>query len=124
VDGAARHNPDVTRLALAAIVFASTLCVALVQMVPELAAVREASSSPASALPRCTPDDDEREWRPTHQPRAAITDWAWKWRAPQSGLVTSTIARCAVQGTVPLTNRPPARVTGAPAHLLHIPLLI
>jgi hypothetical protein len=114
----------VIRLALAAIVFCSTLCAALGQIPPGSPAARE--HSPAATISHaplgCTPADDDGEWRPQHDATASITESAWKWRTFHAGVAAT--ARPAAVVLNALGDPPLARATGAPSYLRHIPLLI
>ena len=112
------------RLALAAIVFCSTLCASL-EPVP--AGTAAALASPLAAITAqaahdCAPGRDEGEWRPRHNATVSIPESAFKWRTLHAGVAPAPrpeaiIAR--VQAD-PL----PAPASGAPSYLLHIPLLI
>jgi hypothetical protein len=123
-DDVARHNADVIRLALAALVFCSTLCAAPGQMPAGLPDAPASSRAPAGAHAPlgCTPEDDDGEWRPQHEATASITESAWKWRTLHAAVAAIALDG-AIVANVP-ADPPRARATGAPSYLLHIPLLI
>ena len=115
----------VIRLALAALVFCSTL-------------VATGAPTPIGALEPhgltlavkaaglgldCAPVDDQGEWRPHHGVSTSITDGIWKWRSVHAPAIATTIA---FDGHVVVgrTETPDARAARAPAYLLHTPLLI
>jgi hypothetical protein len=122
--GADRHNSGVIRLALAAIVFCSALCAALVQMAPGLPDARDLAATTALA-PLCSnsdDDDDDREWSPTPEAAASITESGWKCRTLHAGL--SAHARPGTIVAIPLADKARARAQSALPYLLHTPLLI
>jgi hypothetical protein len=124
VAGVARHNLDVLRLALAAIVFCSTLLAAFGQFSPGSPATQDASRAEiaAQAPLDCTPAGNDGEWRPQHDATASITESAWKWRTVHAGL--AAIARPGPMVAITLADPAVTRATGAPSYLLHTPLLI
>ena len=110
-------------MALAAIVFCSTLWAAFGQIAPESLAAP--ASTPSAAIAQapdgCTTDTDG-EWTPQHGAAASITESAWKTRILHAGFSAAANAR-AVVGEA-LTDSPAARAPAAPSYLLHRPLLI
>jgi hypothetical protein len=114
----------VIRLALAAIVFCSTLCAAFGHMLPASPAADESSrvATGTGASLGCTPADDHREWTPPQDAAASLTESAWKGRTPHAAVAATSRPTPIIAGT--LTESPAARAMGAPSYLLHIPLLI
>jgi hypothetical protein len=114
----------VTRVALAVIVFCSTLCAAFGQLLPGSPAAPESSRAATTthASLDCTSTDDDREWIPQRDAPASITESVWKWRSLRAGVAAST-GPDTIVATSP-GKAAPMRATGARSHLLHIPLLI
>jgi hypothetical protein len=115
----------VIRLALAALVFCSTL-VATFAPTPFGALEPRGLTLAVQAVDLgldCAPVDDQGEWRPHHGVSTSITDGIWKWRSVHALAIANTIA---FDGHVVAgrTGTPDARVARAPAYLLHTPLLI
>jgi hypothetical protein len=113
----------VIRLALAAIIFCSTLCAALGTSPSGSPGERETphAATRAQALLDCAPSDDDGEWRPQHDATAFLPESSWKWRTLHLGVAA---ARPTVFVANALADPPAARANAAPSYLLHTPLLI
>ena len=113
------------RLALAALVFCSTLVATFAPTrvsTPEPGGLTLAVEAADLGLD-CAPVDDQGEWRPHHGVSTSITDGIWTWRSVHALAIANTIA---FDGHVVAgrTETPDARAASAPAYLLHTPLLI
>ena len=115
----------VIRLALAALVFCSTLVATFTPTpvsTPEPGGLTLAVQAVDLGLD-CAPVDDQGEWRPHHGVSTSITDGIWTWRSVHAPAIANTIA---FDGHVVVgrTVASDARSARAPAYLLHTPLLI
>jgi hypothetical protein len=119
-DPAPRHNAAVIRLALAAILFCSTLLVAAGQTPSGLPALDETAVTAATR--DCTAADDAGEWRPQPQVPASLSESVGKWRTLDCG--RSDAHRSGTDAAlVPVAARV-SLASAAPSYLLHTPLLI
>ena len=112
------------RLALAAIVFCSTLCASLAPVPAGTAAALESSlaAATAQAAHDCAPAGDQGEWRPRHNATVSIPESAFKWRTLHAGVAPAARPESIAAGV--RADPLPAPVSGAPSYLLHTPLLI
>ena len=100
------------------------LCAALGQGPAGLPAAGESplAATVGQAPFDCAPVDDDGEWSPRHDATASIPESAWKWRTLHAGCAATARPSATVANA--LTDPLPARASGAPPYLLHIPLLI
>jgi hypothetical protein len=113
----------VLRLVLGAVVLAAGLIAALGAVAPDAALTGDSPRSGTSVLGslHCT-EGDGGEWNSRPDVPAPTSGSAWRCR-PLAAVTAAAPDPHAVVATAPIASSQ-ARAPAAPAHLLHIPLLI